>query len=222
MRNNISITLVIICVLILSVIIGYHIEKSYYTNSVLNYLCEKYNATENDFELIDYERSKYFLNDDAIPQLEKGYYKWELKYNERIFFVNMIDGKYYDDYQLEDVEKWCIEWLQDNIEKSIYCLEISSFDYYEYQQKTGNNIEFSKDMVLDFFHSFDEQKINETKYLYVLFKNGNIDESKLKKRIRNSFELYGLLFEYKQKQNIKISRINKCNYEQNLSETERK
>lgn len=196
-----------ILLIVAGVFLGLHITKINLTNAAVDYLCDKYNATEDEFELIDYERSKYFLNDDAIPQLEKGYYKWEFKYNDRNFFVNLIDGKYYDDYQLEDVEKWCVEWLQENIDKSVYVVEISAFDLYQYQQTIENNsFLFSKDTILDFFHSYGEKTVYDLDVLFVLYNNSNVNIDSINEQ-KTLLELDGLSFDYNQNQNTVITNI---------------
>ena len=195
MRNKKNIVVILIPVLLIFFsIAGYCITKTYLTNSALNYLCEKYGANKEEFELIDYECSKYFLNDDAIPRIEKGYYKWEFKYNNRNFFVNRIEKKFYDDYQLEDVEKWCVEWLQKNVDEDIYFVTVSSSDLYNCQKTKGNNLVLSRNNILEFMNSFKKQETIETDYLWVYYDNENVSSKTLNEKVRRDYNLFGISF----------------------------
>ena len=169
-----------ILLIIVSVFVGLHITKTNLTNAAIDYLCEKYGAREEEFELIDYERSKYFLNDDAIPSIERGNYKWEFKYNNRSFFVNKIDGKYYDDYQLADIEYLCVDWFKKNIDNSICCIDIDSYLIYEYQiEKNNNYLVFNDKNIEELLNSKHARPLNTVYYTSVNKKNKN-DELKNK------------------------------------------
>lgn len=183
-KKTLIIISVVISGIIISAILGYFITKINLTNSAVDYLCDKYNATENEFELIDYERSKYFLNDDAIPQIEKGYYKWEFEYKNRSFFVNRVDGKFYDDYQLEDVEKWCVEWLKKNIDESIVLVKISTSELYNYQLNSKDNtMALSYSSIESFINNDLWDTIGSTMFAYYI--DANIDENYLEDIAKN-------------------------------------
>lgn len=91
------------------------------------YLSLKYKEPPSKFELVDHNQS-HFTREEYKVFLTKT--KWvdfsfEYKYNDRLFFVNRDKGRFYDDYQLEDVENWCTEWLQDNVDENINMVTMS-------------------------------------------------------------------------------------------------
>lgn len=100
------------------------------------YLCKKYNAGPEEFELVDYKRAKIYWDDPYIFFLTPKWtdFSFEFKYNNRNFFVNRENGEFYDDYQLEDIEKWCTEWLQENVDERIIGLQITNENIANYQK----------------------------------------------------------------------------------------
>lgn len=137
--SAILLALGIIIVLISLFFVKYKTVDNYMTARAYHYLSAKYDADESEFILIDYDKAHWFLNDDDFPELEYSNYKWEFEYNGREFFVNMDGKEFYDDYQLEDVEKWCVCWLQKNVDKSIWFIGIDSEDLYSYLDVAGKN-----------------------------------------------------------------------------------
>ena len=132
-KTNIGIIVaIVIAVCISAPFCAYHIYKSVITDRAVNYLCEKYSEEKGAFEVLDCTVSHHSLNDDAIPQLEKSDSMWEVKYNNRRFFVKQTDGRYVDDYQLEDIEEWAVDYLQKNVDKNIVGIDLSSFHIYSY------------------------------------------------------------------------------------------
>ncbi len=84
------------------------------------YLADKYDDSITSFHLVDFDEKHLYPVSYGLPEFEVTPYKWEFKYNEKNFFVNLDKGNFYDDYQLEDIDKWCVEWLQKNIDNRIY------------------------------------------------------------------------------------------------------
>lgn len=214
MKKGKKIAFAIVIVIVAISIGSIYTYNSYITHSAIDYLCEKYNVDKDEFEVLDSEIPKYYLSDDAIPQLEKGYSKWEFKYNDKTFFVNRIDGEFYDDHQLDDVENWCVEWLKNNIEESTYLIELSSLDLYKYQQYINDNYYcFSKESIEQFLKFYNNQKINETHYLNVYYSDNGVDENEVLMVASKDYNLLGLSFEQaSEKQINKIDYKNEKNY----------
>ena len=187
-KKNIILASVFFFIIVLSLISGFVIEKTVMTNRALDYLSEKYNAKKFEFELISYKRPNHYLNDDAIPLMVKGCYKWEFKYNERIFFVNIIDEKFCDDYQIEDVEKWCVKWFKDNIDKSIEFVSLGSDDLYAYQINSDNKVmtyeSIEAFLTSDGSFRWDEMFDNNI-LLAVYYLNNSLDFKKLNEKTDN-------------------------------------
>lgn len=99
-----------------------------------HYLCKKYNAEPSEIELVDYRQAHIYWDDYQIFILTPKWldFSFEYEYNDRTVIVNRFEGKFYDDYQLEDIEKWCTEWLQENVDEMIVGIEIESTDILNY------------------------------------------------------------------------------------------
>lgn len=143
--------LIIIFVSIFIIALGFFIPKiankicyPYVKAKAVSYLCDKYDAEKSEFELVDSRDADFYLDssrDELIQFLSWKDFAFEFKYKDRNFFVNRYEGKFYDDYQLEDIEKWCTEWLQNNVDENIIGIELDSIhllDYYNYIGKKYN------------------------------------------------------------------------------------
>lgn len=66
-----------------------------------SYLSEKYNLERNEIKTV-YFVPPYFRNESNhssnIFDFEKVNSKWKIKYRNNNFYVDYIDGKYYDDF----------------------------------------------------------------------------------------------------------------------------
>ncbi len=173
-NKSLIITGGVMCVLILSVIIGFHIEKSYYTNSALNYLCEKYCASEEEFELVESENGCFYVDRTVFFSIRWSSFKWKYKYNNIVFNVERIKNNYYDDYQLNDLFNWTTEYFKKNINEDIVGVSISSdmiyfhknkYDAYENTQTSGfaQNRLWTKNEILSFW----KFQIVDNFYVYV-------------------------------------------------------
>lgn len=138
------------------------------------YLCQKYDAKPSEIELVDYKHAKpYWNHDPIISELHWTDFSFEFKYNDKKFFVNRDDGKFYDDYQLEDIEKWCTEWLKENIDESIVGLEIDSNiikNYYRNSNKDYYKIISKNDAENFMNYGF------KTNIYHIYYYDENVDE----------------------------------------------
>ena len=124
-KKAITIILIVFILVFGFIFGGYFVTKTVMTKGAINYLQDKYNMSYNQITVIDYEMKKPG-NDTSFLPLNTYWspYKWELEYNNKSFFVNRIDGKYYDDFQLTQIYNWSIEYLQKNIDNHISGIEI--------------------------------------------------------------------------------------------------
>ena len=132
----------IISVLICLIVVSFPLSKAadkicypYVKAKAVAYLCKKYDAKITDFKLIDSRHAGTYWDssrDELFQFLAWKDFAFEFEYNGRKFFVNRNDGKFYDDYQLEDIENWCTEWLQKNIDENIVGIELIIDNYFNY------------------------------------------------------------------------------------------
>ena len=130
-------------------------------------------------------------------------YKWELQYNDKSFFVNRIDGKYYDDYQLDEIESVATEWFKQNIDNNIVGIKLSSANIINYQARIAGNITINEKNIKDFlndkntysginrFTYYDVDLMVESTYFDTLSqtdKNNLLDE--VKEKLPNSHIQY--------------------------------
>ncbi len=163
MKKKHKIIILVLVILFISGIAAgttaFHLRDKAMTNAAIDFLCEKYGAEEDEFKLLDYERGQYYNNDDLLFDIRWSDYKWEFEYKGRSFFVNRIDGLFYDDYQFEDVEKWCVEWLQKNVDERITGFGINSIHLFNFEMNEEsisykkNNYIFSYDKIEEFLNS---------------------------------------------------------------------
>lgn len=147
---SIIITITIIIVFIFG---GYFVAKTVMTKGAINYLQDKYNMSYNQITVLDYEIKKPG-NDTSFLPLNTYWspYKWEFEYNNKSFFVNRIDGKYYDDYQIDEIEKLATKWLKQNIDNNIVGIKLSSANIINYQARIADNITISENNIEDFLN----------------------------------------------------------------------
>jgi len=81
---------------------------------VVEYLVDKYNFDKKDIILLDYEGEKF--HDDSDLGILFDWYTtpptWKLRYNKRTFGVSKTEYGFSDDYQLEDVFEWSVDYLK--------------------------------------------------------------------------------------------------------------
>ncbi len=140
----------------------------------VNYLCDKYNADKNEFELVDYKPSELYITSsgELVQHLAFSDFSFEYKYKNKNFFVNRYKGKFYDDYQLDDIEKWCTEWLQENVDKNIIGLFLDSRNIAYFYYNTHRNFQYiiteddAEELILNCKKKKDE-------IIYLPYKIGN-------------------------------------------------
>ena len=127
-KRIIFITLGVIIVLTIG---HFALSKPIYTLGAKIYLANKYSWNIKDIETVKYQRD-YFDSDfgfmflDSSNSISYNHKKWIFRYKKRDFNVERYHLHYADDYQLEDIFKWCTEYLQENVDKDITGVEIDS------------------------------------------------------------------------------------------------
>ena len=101
------------------------------------YLSLKYKESPTKFELVDHNQSHVRSKEYAVFFTQPVWidFSFEYKYNDRLFFVNRDKGRFYDDYQLEDIENWCTEWLKENVDERIIGIDLDSDHIRKYQKE---------------------------------------------------------------------------------------
>lgn len=175
-RNKVLIaTLVIIIAGVVALIIANYTSLNFVKFQCENYLSQKYDADKSEFELIDYKKFHFYWSDYNIfyPTLEKTDFSFEYKYSDRTFFVNRIDGKFYDDYQLSDMEQWCSIWLKDNVDERITGLSLEAYNIISYYMSTNKDEDYlmNSEDVLEFLKTWSGGKIYDYLDIYYLSEN---------------------------------------------------
>ena len=170
-------SIIIAIVVVVLCLVGYKIaDKVSYplvrAKAVL-YLADKYDAKISDFEMTDYIHSRFIIEDENPYDL-KFKPKWkdfafEFKYKDRKFIVNRYKAKFYDDYQLEDIEKWCSDWLKNNVDDRMFAVAIDSRDIILYQRasKKGNKYILNQEDAVDFPNTLTYEDFGEPMLYYI-------------------------------------------------------
>ena len=119
------------------------------------YLSLKYKELPSKFELVDHNQSHFTREEYEVFFTKTKWvdFSFEYKYNDRLFFVNRDKGRFYDDYQLEDIENWCTKWLQDNVDERFVGIDLNSEHIREYQRKF-NYKKLNKSVTKDFLYYY--------------------------------------------------------------------
>ena len=128
---------------------------SFVKSRAVNYLCDKYDADKDEFELVDYLHSGFQSKPKGewVEFFHWNDFSFEFKYNNKNFFVNRFKGKFYDDYQIDDIEKWCTEWLQQNIDENIVFIGLDSetlIKYYSENNRISNKTIIGRNNITSF------------------------------------------------------------------------
>ena len=104
-------------IIISALLLGFVIHTIYvqaHRAEVVEYLVDKYNFDKKDIILLDYEGEKF--HDDSDLGILFDWYTtpptWKLRYNKRTFGVSKTEYGFSDDYQLEDVFEWSVDYLK--------------------------------------------------------------------------------------------------------------
>lgn len=150
--------------------VGYKIADKFYAPLVqtkaVSYLCHKYDAKPDEFEMVDYNQAHIELKEYEIFFQKPVWvdFSFEYKYNDRNFVVNRNKNNFCDDYQMEDIQNWCTEWLKENVDERIVGFEFNTDDilYYLSVPKKGYGYVISKDDAKDFllrYKSFGDYNV---------------------------------------------------------------
>ena len=81
---------------------------------VVEYLVDKYDFDKKNIILLDYEGERF--HDDTSLGIPFDWYTtppaWKLRYNKRTFGVTKTEYGFSDDYQLEDIFEWSVDYLK--------------------------------------------------------------------------------------------------------------
>ncbi|MDD6603567.1 MAG: hypothetical protein PUE73_04455 [Eubacteriales bacterium] len=164
-KKAITIILIVSILIVGFIFGGYFVTKTVMTKGAFEYLQDKYEMTEEQLDILDYETGRYHLvSTDWIFEpfkIEWHNYKWQFEYNGREFFVNRINGRYYDDYQLDDIQLWATEWLSKNVDEKIVGIHFDSTHLLNYQLNYGNQSVITKQDAIEFFNNaciYDDYK----------------------------------------------------------------
>ena len=155
------------------------------------YLSQKYDAKMSEFKVEDYEGGHY-TSVDALFIFNDYYwidFSYEFSYNGRNFVVRKNDNGWYDDYQLEDLEKWSTEWLQANADSSIKGCYLSTdniLEYYKNSEKEYSD-RIKDDEIKNFLLDYVKYDYIKTIYYYIPENSDNyINEHEMNKIISKS------------------------------------
>lgn len=193
-RNKIIVLVIVLSVAVIAGV-GYKIADKFYAPLVqtkaVSYLCHKYDAKPNEFEMVDYNQAHIELKEYEIFFQKPVWvdFSFEYKYNGRNFVVRKNDNGWYDDYQLEDLEKWSTEWLQANADSSIkgcYFDTKNLLNYYKI-----NNIDYgnpiAQEDIKNFLLDYVKYDYIKTIYYYIPENSDNyINEDEMNKIISKS------------------------------------
>lgn len=136
---------------------------------VVEYLVDKYDFDKKDIILLDYEPSKF--HDDTSLGVPFDWYTtsetWKLRYNKRTFGVSKIEYGFCDDYQLEDVFEWSVDYLK-KVDSNVVGIKINCGKLHDIVTK--ENI---KDFLINDNDSFViYYKVDSLEQYYTYSKNG--------------------------------------------------
>lgn len=136
---------------------------------VVEYLVDKYDFDKKDIILLDYEPSKF--HDDTSLGVPFDWYTtpetWKLRYNKRTFGVSKTEYGFCDDYQLEDVFEWSVDYLK-TVDSNVVGIKINCGKLHDIVIK--ENI---KDFLINDNDSFViYYKVDSLEQYYTYSKNG--------------------------------------------------
>lgn len=134
-----------------------------------SYLSEKYNLERNEIKSV-YFVPPCFRNESNhssnIFDFEKVNSKWKIKYKDDTFYVDYIDGKFYDVFQLTQIYNWSVDYLQKNIDSNISGIEIHSECIYYFQAENNNSFELIQESQIHNFLDFALKDYNNDFVVY--------------------------------------------------------
>lgn len=90
-------------------------------NRMLYYLSEKYSVDKSQITIMEHDKAKLNFEYDFMESTYINYthHKWICEIENREFEVKFFKFHFVDDYQLEDLEKWCTNYYKENINPNI-------------------------------------------------------------------------------------------------------
>lgn len=192
--------LIIISLLLIFLLAGckaIQVDDSNVKAMSLDYLCDKYDAEIDEFELLDYESShiEWSSVGELLEIPKKFKCSLQFRYNGREFFVIQDKGRFYDDYQLEDIEGYCTELLKKEIDNRIKGVKIDTYDIIRYY-RLFPNVKLEKNNAKQFLSNIKELRIY---YLDIKIDKYNKQEilnnsNNLSKMVKEAFEYNGKVY----------------------------
>ena len=178
---------------------------------VVEYLVDKYDFEKKDIVLLDYEGEKF--HDDSDLGILFDWYTtsptWKLRYNKRTFGVTKTKYGFSDDYQLEDIFEWSVDYLK-TVDPNVVGIKINC-------GKLHNIV--TKDTIKDFLINDNDSfviyyKVDSLEQYYIYSKNGfkytNDNYDKINYQVLKEFEFVNKDIENKSvfltTSNLKFSR----------------
>lgn len=163
------------------------------SNDAKRYIANKYNIETDLISEVSY--TKKHLEPDFVLFENFNIWvvpsRWKFNYGEREFNVEYINDHFVDDYQLEDLEIWCTEYLQDNVDSNISGIELYSdmifhdntYDMFSkrsryYTVRSSKSLSYSDNKLWkqEDISEFLNYQFDNYKYLGVFYKTDNISK----------------------------------------------
>ena len=116
-------------IIISALLLGFVIHTVYvqcHRAEVVEYLVDKYDFDKKDIILLDYEGEKF--HDDSDLGILFDWYTtsptWKIRCNKRTFGVTKTKYGFSDDYQLEDIFEWSVDYLK-SIDPNVVGIKIN-------------------------------------------------------------------------------------------------
>lgn len=196
-KNGIIVLVVVLSVAVIAGV-GYKIADKFYAPLVqtkaVSYLCHKYDAEPDEFEMVDYNQAHIELKEYEIFFQKPVFvdFSFEYKYNDRNFVVNRNKNNFCDDYQMEDIQNWCTEWLKENVDERIVGFEFNTNDirdYYLHTNKKYNSV-IGKEDAKNFLSNYKQD--DDCIWIYYYDVNGKgfyAENDELTKKAENILNL---------------------------------
>lgn len=163
------------------------------TRNAKEYIAYKYGVTQS--EITEVEEYKAHIETEFVL-LEKFNIwvvpaKWVFNLDGKNFNVEYFQKHYVDDFQLEDLEIWCTEYLQDNVDSNISGIELYSdmifhdntYDMFSkrsryYTVRSSKSLSYSDNKLWkqEDISEFLNYQFDNYKHLGVFYKTDNISK----------------------------------------------
>ncbi len=192
-ENHVYVALIFAVFLAASIIIiALVVYPNLLTRNAKEYVANKYGVAQS--EITEVEEYKAHIETEFVL-LEKfniwvAPAKWVFNVDGKNFNVEYFQKHYVDDFQLEDLELWCTEYLQDNVDSNISGIELYSdmifhdntyellSKRYKYYSPSAYALPYSDNKLwrLEDTEEFLNYQYDIYKHLGVFYKTDNISE----------------------------------------------